>query len=258
MHGDSLQRFVQSQEQQQQQLMLQHSRDDRLQSSDEEEEYEAYSSTFLTGMNVADLQQTPLFQPETNRAAKPISTSSVQPAPRAQIESKQRAAHAAAALRGLLARSHVPTIAAAKPSKRVEASRAEHLPSLAASSSFPPSSMHPRPFSSTRRVEVRQPRVARVYARMEAVLQSIEDSSASRDEVSRAARGSTGRLGLSEREFQPTSGVNVRKVRASHYAHPEHARTMDRVRARRRREQEEGDVAALMRTVAQVSKVALQ
>lgn len=245
------------------------------------EQYAAYSDTFLTGMNAEEIKHTPAFADSAGAAAgaahsraQPASSASAHSSsvayPPAQLLARRATQHATHALGALLNHSGLSVLQASRPNKRLEAHKLSAPPTLLAKAGGASDPGRRRDFDTNKaRVSmfgVRQPKVAKVYSRMEAVLASIENSfapgaSAEAGAGVGAGPGALSFAGAASSSMAPGLGSgrkpNVRGAASSAYVDPIHARTTDKLRALRHIDKERADVAQLLRTVSEVSKVAL-
>jgi len=248
------------------------------------EQYAAYSDTFLTGMNVEDLQATAAFggsgeglpsERERDRERSTTATAGHVHYPHKQLLARRATQQATQALSNLLQQSAVPVLHAARPRHRVEGTKFPPVVNSAvtaarAGRAAPPAPRSNSPLRSTSRrplggsggvtgsaslFGVRQPKVSKVYSKMDAVLQAIEDSFLPvGDGASATAKARHVEAALAA---AAASSPNTRTVASSHYVDPLHARTTDKLRAMRHLEKERSDVQALLRTVSEVSKQVL-
>jgi hypothetical protein len=230
------------------------------------EQYAAYSDTFLTGMNAEEIKHTPAFADSARSArAQPAASassaySSSVAYPAAQLLARRATQHATHKLGALLNHSGLSVLQASRPNKRLEAHKLSAPPTVLPK---PGGGGGRRDFETNKaRVSmfgVRQPKVAKVYSRMEEVLASIENSFA----PGVSAGAGTGALSFTGAGSSIAPGLgsgrkpNVRGAASSAYVDPTHARTTDKLRALRHIDKERADVAQLLRTVSEVSKVAL-
>ena len=231
---DSLQRFVEGQKQ----LMSPAKKPEDTYA----EQYDAYSTTFLTGVTVDELKQTSAFQEDLTHGA-PITTSSAPHYAPKQLAAKKHSSNAEAALRAMLSTSAIPVTLASRPNRRVEAPKPTLNPVKPVRDFSRPVA---RDFTTNKSkvgiFGVRQPKVAKVYSRMAEVLDHLE---ATYTHPSGASSIPTHRK------------PNVRGAQSSAYVDPVHERTQDKLRAARHQEKERGDVQMLLKTVAEVSKATL-
>jgi hypothetical protein len=238
------------------------------------EHYAAYSETFLTGMSVEDLQATRSFAPGTTSAREAVANTAGQVHyPHRQLLARRATQQATQTLENLLQQSAVPVLHAARPNHRVEGTKfppvvmnanatagkstaARGSTSSHKSPSKASSSSHLRHNFTTNVGQVslfgvRQPKVAKVYSKMDAVLQAIEASFLPGDHATK------GRQAEAALAAAAAASPNPRGVSSSAYVDPVHARTTDKLRALRHLEKERNDVQALLRTVSEVSKQVL-
>lgn len=182
--------------------------------SQQQEQYDHYSNTFLTGVSSEDLQQQ-LFSPAASSTAP--------------LAKKQVLHQAQVALKSLLNNSGTHT----KP--------VEYHPRYQSSTySIRHSSNSKRTDYNANRTIVntsgiRQPRIAKVYAKMQTALDQIESK-------------------LNHVRAPAAHNVAIDKFISSHYIDPNHAMAVDHAHRSRDANKERADVDTLLRTVTDVAK----